>query len=211
MATRRQTMSRCLTAALALLDPRPSQSIAAPAVQPPEVFVSALAVQVLAALRDDAVGEAQRLERVDRITAGAFDLARTARIALGRHWQSATPAEREEFAELFKAYVLASYGRRFRGFADRTLRVEGHVAAAGGDMVVASLVEGGATPVRLDWRLTPDGAGWRILDLVVEGVSLLVTFRNEFAAVIERSGGRVAGLLVDLRARVATERAQLAG
>ena len=46
---------------------------------------------------------------------------------------------------------------------------------------------------------------------MVEGVSLLVTFRNEFAAVIERSGGRLAGLLDELRHRVAAERAQLAG
>jgi phospholipid transport system substrate-binding protein len=50
-----------------------------------------------------------------------------------------------------------------------------------------------------------------VLDVLVEGVSLLVTFRNEFAAVIERHGGRVAGLLDELRQRVAAERAQLAG
>ena len=50
-----------------------------------------------------------------------------------------------------------------------------------------------------------------MLDVAVEGVSLLVTFRNEFAAVIERSGGRIAGLLDELRQRVAAERAQLAG
>ena len=75
----------------------------------------------------------------------------------------------------------------------------------------AALVEGGATPIRLDWRLTATESGWRVLDIVVEGVSLLVTFRNEFAAVIERSGGRLAGLLDELRHRVAAERAQLAG
>ena len=61
--------------------------------------------------------------------------------------------------------------------------------------MVGSLVEGGATPIRLDWRLTPAGEGWRVLDVAVEGVSLLVTFRNEFAAVIERNGGQVEGLL----------------
>ena len=181
----------------------------APSVQP-EQFVAELASQVVAALRDRSVDEAQRLGRVDRLTAGAFDLDRTARIALGRYWKTAPEAERQEFAALFKDYVLTSYGRRFRQFADRTFRVAG-VAPAGEDVVVGSLVEGGATPIRLDWRLTATESGWRVLDIVVEGVSLLVTFRNEFAAVIERSGGRLAGLLDELRHRVAAERAQLAG
>ena len=55
------------------------------------------------------------------------------------------------------------------------------------------------TPIRLDWRLTATPTGWRVLDISVEGVSLLLTFRNEFAAVIERSGGQLAGLIDELR------------
>ena len=105
----------------------------APSV-PPEQFVAELAGQVVAALRDRSVDEAQRLARVDRLTAGAFDLDRTARIALGRYWKTAPEAERQEFAALFKDYVLTSYGRRFHQFADRTFRVAG-VAPAGEDVV----------------------------------------------------------------------------
>ena len=176
----------------------------------PEQFVADLAGQVVATLRDGSVGEAQRLRRVDQLTAGAFDLERSARIALGRYWKSAADAERQEFAALFKDYVLTSYGRRFHQFADRTFRVEG-VAPVGEDVMVGTLVEGGATPIRLDWRLAATEEGWRVLDIVVEGVSLLVTFRNEFAAVIERSGGMLSGLLDELRSRVAAERAQLSG
>jgi phospholipid transport system substrate-binding protein len=183
---------------------------AGPPAQPPERFVAELAARIVATLRDHSVGEAQRLERVDGVAAGAFDLDRTARIALGRYWKGAAETERREFTALFKDYVLTSYGRRFRQYADRTFRVSGTMPA-GQDVVVTSLVEGGATPIRLDWRLAAGAAGWRVLDVSVEGVSLLVTFRNEFASVIERSGGRVAGLLAELRTRVAAERAQLAG
>jgi phospholipid transport system substrate-binding protein len=75
---------------------------------------------------------------------------------------------------------------------------------------VESRVEGGATPIRLDWRLTATQDGWRVLDVSVEGVSLLLTFSNEFAAVIERSGGQLGGLIAELRNRVEAERAQLA-
>lgn len=176
----------------------------------PERFVADLSAQVVAELRDPSGGEAERLERIDRLTAGAFDLERTARIALGRYWKGAPEADRREFAALFKDYVLTSYGRRFRQFADRTVRVIG-TSGTGQDVIVATAVEGGASPIRLDWRLSAADAGWKVLDIAVEGVSLLVTFRNEFAAVIERSGGRLAGLLDELRSRVAAERALLSG
>ena len=173
-------------------------------------FVRALADRVIGALRDPSLDARQRLARIDAVTAGSFDLDRTARIALGRYWRAAPESERTEFAALFKDYVLTSYGRRFQGFADRELLVAG-ATPAGEDTLVASTVVGGPTPVALDWRLASTPEAWRVLDLMVEGVSLLVTFRNEFAAVIERHGGKVAGLLVELRERVAAERARLAG
>ena len=169
--------------------------------------------------RSDGRGDrrAERLDRERAITSraggcaycGRVDLERTARIALGRVWKSATDAERREFAGLFKAYVLTSYGRRFHQFADRSFTVLG-ARPAQDDVLVESRVDGGTSPIRLDWRLTATPAGWRVLDVAVEGVSLLLTFRNEFAAVIERSGGELAGLLDELRSRVAAEQASLA-
>lgn len=165
-------------------------------------FVGELAQSIVTVLRNPSLSEDRRLEEVDAVTAGAFDLERTARIALGRFWKLASPEQRAEFARLFRSYVLASYGSRFRDYADRTLRVTG-ARPADEDVIVESLVEGGATPVRLDWRLARAGQGWLVLDVAVEGVSLLLTYRNEFAAVIERQGGAVTALLDELRRRVA--------
>ena len=165
-------------------------------------FVGDLAQSIVTVLRDPSLTPEGRLERVGAVTADAFDLERTARIALGRFWKLASPEQRAEFAGLFRSYVLASYGSRFRDYADRTLRVTG-ARPADEDVIVESLVEGGATPVRLDWRLARAGQDWLVLDVAVEGVSLLLTYRNEFAAVIERQGGAVAALLDELRRRVA--------
>ena len=68
----------------------------------PERFVTELAVGIATVLRDASVDEGRRLAHVDTLTAGAFDLERSARIALGRHWRSAAEEERREFAELFR-------------------------------------------------------------------------------------------------------------
>ena len=165
-------------------------------------FVRVFATQILEVIGDRSQPQAERMRRVEVVAADRFDLDRIARIALGRYWKTAPDAERQEFSALFKAYVLTSYGRRFDEFAQRRLHVVTSTPA-GDDTMVESYVEGGSTPIRLDWRLTPSADGWRILDLMVEGVSLVLTYRNEFAALIERSGGQLRGLIAELRGRVA--------
>ena len=75
---------------------------------PPERFVADLAAAVIAALRDPTMSERARLVRVDELTAGAFDLERTARIALGRFWKTASDAERSEFAGQWIAIEIYS-------------------------------------------------------------------------------------------------------
>jgi phospholipid transport system substrate-binding protein len=177
----------------------------------PGEFVRRFADRVLAALRDPSLAPGERLRRVDALVAEGFDLDRVARIALGRYWKAADEAQRREFTALFRAYVLTSYGRRFGEYGDRRLRVAAAAPAGEDDATVETHVEGGATPVRIDWRLARAGDGWRVLDLTVEGVSLLLTYRNEFAAVIEQGGGGLSGLIGELRTRVSAERAQLAG
>jgi phospholipid transport system substrate-binding protein len=177
----------------------------------PEACVRAFADGVLATLRDRAQPLEARVRRVDTLVSAAVDLDRIARLALGRYWRSAAEPERREFAALFKAALLASYSRRFDAYADRRLAVGAAVPASGGDVMVESRLDGGERPLRLDWRLTPTADGWRIVDIVVEGVSLLVTYRNEFAAVIERGGGRVSALLAELRSRVPSGEGALTG
>lgn len=165
-------------------------------------FVQVFAAQILEVIGDRSQPQAERMRRVEVVAADRFDLDRIARIALGRYWKTAPDGERQEFSALFKAYVLTSYGRRFDEFAQRRLRVVASTPA-GDDTMVESYVEGGSTPIRLDWRLTPSADGWRILDLMVEGVSLVLTYRNEFAALIERGGGQLQELIAELRGRVA--------
>lgn len=182
----------------------PALGAVAAAAPTPEAFVRDFAAGVLAILRDPALSPPERLREIDRRVSAGFALDRIGRIALGRYWKAASAAEREEFLGLFKESVLASYGRRFGEYAERRLRVAA-TAPSGDQVSVESYLEGGREPIRLDWRLAAvgDGGGWRVLDVTVEGISLLVTYRNEFAAVIERSGGRVSALIDELRGRAA--------
>jgi phospholipid transport system substrate-binding protein len=180
------------------------------AATPPEAFVQELADDVATALRDRGRPQELRLRAVDELVGRGFALDRIARIALGRYWRAATAAEREEFSALFKASVLASYGRRFDDYADRRVRV-GAASPAGEQVMVESRVEGGPSPIRLDWRVAQIDGRWQVLDVMVEGVSLTVTYRNEFAAVIDQGGGRVAALIAELRDRAGGRNPRAAG
>src|SRR3954451_6751628 len=78
---------------------------------------------------------------------------------------------------------------------------------AGDDVMVHSEVHGGSTPAaKIDWRVREGADGPRIIDVVIEGVSMVVTHRSEFQAIVQRQG--IAGLIETLRARAQRASAQ---
>ncbi|MGH6943018.1 MAG: MlaC/ttg2D family ABC transporter substrate-binding protein [Geminicoccaceae bacterium] len=137
------------------------------------------------------------------------DLDLLARLSLGRYWRRATPAQQTEYVALFRRYVLQNFARRLQQFAGAEIGApEEHFQIVAShpvgdrDVVVESrLLPPSRPPFEVDWRLRERQSEPVIIDLVVEGISLLVTQRSEFAAVMERSG--MDGLLAQLRSRVA--------
>ena len=119
---------------------------------------------------------------------------------LGRYWRTASSEQRHEYLELFRGYVLAGLSRRMGG-AKRIEKVDvtGSQPARGQDSMVATLITlgNGAPPSRVEWRVRRTGDGYRIVDVVAEGVSLVLTNRNEFGAIVAKSG--LDGLLRQLR------------
>ena len=59
-------------------------------------------------------------------------------------------------------------------------------------------------PVRVDWRLAPEGQSWKIIDVIIEGVSMAITQRDDFAATVQRNGGRIGPLIEQLREKSRT-------
>jgi phospholipid transport system substrate-binding protein len=137
------------------------------------------------------------------------DLSLLGRLVLGRYWRDANPRQRTEYLRLFRHYMLQTFVQRLRQYAGADLGQPGarlQIIASRPvgerDILVQSRVAPPTSqPLRVDWRLRERPGEPVIIDLIVEGISLLVTQRSEFAAVLERSG--VDGLLTELRARVA--------
>ncbi|VBB68940.1 ABC-type transport system involved in resistance to organic solvents, auxiliary component [invertebrate metagenome] len=119
---------------------------------------------------------------------------------LGRHWRKTTEVERAQFLKLFEDITVYTWSKRFRDYSDQDLTLI-RVRPDEGDTVVDSKIsQPQGAPLLVLWRLRRSDNGIRITDLVVEGVSMAVTYRSEYSAVI-RHLGSITGLLVALQAK----------
>jgi phospholipid transport system substrate-binding protein len=160
-----------------------------------ETFISGRANEALKSLSDK-LPESEIETRFRALLDQNFDMPRISRFVLGRYWNGATDPEKQDFQRLFEAYVVRAYSIRFSEYSGQAVKVTGSRSESADNTVVASQIvqPDGAPPVRLDWIVRKDGDGFRIADVSVEGVSMVLTQKQEFAAVIERSGGGVTAL-----------------
>ncbi|MGA8380943.1 MAG: ABC transporter substrate-binding protein [Stellaceae bacterium] len=177
-----------------LLSARPAAAAADPAA-----VITNLGNQALQVLGSN-VDPSQRVVRFRQLFSQDFDVPGIARFVLGRYWQIATPQQQQDFIRLFTSYIAVAYSDRLAEYSGETLRVTGSRAAADGAMVSSEIVRpNGAPPAKIDWLLTQENGAYKISDVIVEGVSMAVTQRSEFASVIQRDGGQVQGLITALR------------
>jgi len=180
----------------------PSALLAAPASNP-GAFIENLASQALATITQNA-SEADREKVFRALLDNNFDVPRITRFVLGRYWLSASDQEKQQFQSLFETYVVRAYSNRFSEYSGQKVKVAGSRAQSADLTVVASqiLQPNGAAPVKVDWVVAKNGDDYRITDVSVEGVSMVLTEKQQFAAVIERDNNGVAGLNKALMAKL---------
>ena len=168
------------------------------------VFMSELwtrAVEVL----DKRAPLTERLTRFRQLFQADFDGPGIARFVLGRYWRSASEEEQQEYLKLFENYVVFVYGTRLSNFNGEAFKVRGSRTDESGTIVSTDIISpGGEPPIKIDWRLIADNGAFKINDVVIEGISMMVTQRSEFASVIQRHGGKVGGLLALMREKTNT-------
>ena len=171
-------------------------------------FVRGFGDEAIAMLSDPALSPVERDREFRHLLTEGFHLEVIARFVLGRHWRRANEAERTEFGRLFEDYLVAAYARQLGNYAGEKLTVMvGRPQSDRIALVDSRITRAQGEPVQVQWRLRRDGEGWKIIDVVVEGVSMAVTYRSEFSAVISSHGGQIAGLLEVLRTKTAGQQA----
>jgi len=170
----------------------------------PEAFVQDTADRAIEILSNPDQSEADQIVAFRRMFSEVADLPKIARFTLGRYWRSASEAERKEFVNLFEDYMLSVYSERFNRYSGQQIEVTGaRDEGEKGTLVTSTVKQPSGPGLHLDWRVEKDDSGrWRITDVIVEGVSMMITHRSEFASVIRNQGGEVSGLNEVLRQKI---------
>lgn len=130
----------------------------------------------------------------------SFDMNTIARFAIGNNWKSATPAQQGEYLKLFNHMIVKVYSKRFSDYKGQKFEVRSSRPEGKDTMVTSFIVPPDGPQVQVDWRVRNKGGSYKVVDIVVEGVSMSQTQRADFASVIQRGGGGgIEPLLVHLR------------
>ena len=172
---------------------------------PAVAFVRSVGEEVIAILGNkDTSTFAEREAAFRDVMVRGFDVPLVTRFVLGRHWKSATDEQRSEFSAIFLDFLARVYASRFDSYSygGEQFTVHSAIADESGDTIVRARVarSSGADPAELDFRVRTRDGNHKVVDLYVEGISMLLTHRVEFSSVVNRKG--IDGLLRDIRARI---------
>ncbi len=168
-------------------------------------FVVELADKAVKSLAAPDIDTAERRLRFGKLMHDYFAFKAIAKWVLGRHWKRATEAERAEYLRLFERLMVVVYADRFAKYSGETLEVTRAEVRDEKDALVHSRIvkTDGAKPIDVAWRVRRKDDTFKIVDVMVEGLSMGLTQQKEFSSVIRQKGEGIEGLLKELRKRLA--------
>ncbi len=166
-------------------------------------FIQDVGDRTVAALRRAGSSDRQRLDELVDLLNTATDLDLVGRLVLGQYWRTATEAQRTEYTRLFKELVVKSMADRLNTYGGETFEITTAKPVDQRDTVVATRIfrpGSGGQPIAVDWRVRQLEGRYSIIDIVAEGVSMVVTQRSEVASVVSQKG--MDGLIQTMRERL---------
>jgi phospholipid transport system substrate-binding protein len=165
-------------------------------------FLASLSERAIHVAQDKAAPRDDREARIRAILREGFDLKVLARLVLGKHWRKLDKAQRNEFVDVFEGAMVQQTLTIFGRYTGQTF----DIVKVGADRtnprliaILTNVARSNGALAKVNWRIRKDGEDYKIVDIVAEGVSMALTLRQEYSAVIERSGGKVEGLIEELR------------
>ena len=179
-----------------------ANSAAAEAISP-DVLVRITTEEVLSVVRNDkdirAGNVVSIVKLIEEKVAPHFDFGRMTRLAVGRPWREASPAQREALIREFRTLLVRSYSAAFTAYTGIAVEYRPYKINPGEtETTVQTLIKlpGGAQPMGVDYDMGSTPEGWKVYDVRVAGASLIINYRNLFAQ--EFQAGGIDGLIQSL-------------
>ncbi len=153
-------------------------------------FIETLSADAIGVLEDGSLNDEAREKAFRMLLARNFDLNYIARFTLGRNARTATKAEVSAYHSLFDDYVIQAYASRLTAYAGEKINVRNARTAGTKDILVTTEIKNpdSGQAFLAEWRVRPRGPVFRVIDIKIEGISMVITQREEFSAIIKRKG-----------------------
>ena len=167
------------------------------------LFIESLGQEVLTKIASKNITEKQREKNFRELYTRAFDNNYISQFVLGRHWKKINKKTQEEFVKSFNEYLIMIYAPKFKGWSGK-FKTIGSQVENNMYVVAMQLVTNSNSPssLNLDWRMILKNKEFKILDVNIDGVSMLVTQRAEFSSVIKNHPLGVKGLIKQMNDKV---------
>jgi phospholipid transport system substrate-binding protein len=160
----------------------------------PEELVKKLTSDVMATIKTDkdlAAGDKQKaLQLAEEKILPHIDFQEATRLAVGRAWRDATPEQRKKLVDEFRSMLVRTYSNALEGYQGQEMKVLPSRNKAGDNEATVrnQFTRAGGKPVPIDYQMRKTDSGWKIYDITVEGISLVLTYRSEFDQVVKQEG-----------------------
>jgi phospholipid transport system substrate-binding protein len=162
-------------------------------------FVQQTIDTVLGILRNAKIPLEEKKNRVESIAYERFDFELMSRLVLARNWQKFSDKQKRDFVDAFKKHLSATYRDTLNTFRDESIEIGASRVEKNEDVTVMTIVTGNADTTKVDYRMRKGDHGWRGIDVIIEGVSLVQNFRSQAQEIISTEGPD--GLIKKLRAK----------
>ena len=180
------------------------------AAMAPDELVKTTSEEVLTIVRSDpdiASGNTSKvIDIVETKVLAHFDFARMTRLAVGKNWRNASEPQREALTNGFRTLLVRTYAVALAQFRDRAVDYRPLDKAPNGPdvMVHTTVATPQGKPINMDYRMGAVGEDWKVYDVLVDGVSLVINYRSSFDATVSEKG--IDGLVALLEEKNAAAR-----
>jgi phospholipid transport system substrate-binding protein len=175
----------------------------------PDVLIKSVSNEVLDLVRKDKDVQAGNTKRTMELISAKvlphFNFAHMAQLAVGRNWRTATSAQQKTISDEFRTLLVRTYSKALKEYRNQTIDYKPFKMNPGDSeaKVRTVVTQSGARPIPIDYYLEKLPQGWKVYDIEVDGISLVINYRESFAAEVRRAG--IDGLIKSLQAKNRTD------
>ena len=169
--------------------------------QKAEDFVKNITKQGIEEIINSDVTQAEKDQRFAKLFNEYLDLDFIGRFVLGRYWKTATPKQRSEFITVYRELNIKTWSKRFDEFKGKIFIFNGTTPSSSQNQIFVNStvpMDQGA-PAKVVWRVKETNGQFKVVDIIIENVSLAITARNEYTTYIRKSPDGINGLINDLK------------